>query len=249
MGFALFSDAPPSVEALRAALADEIDGTVTLTQAEGVGAVLVEAPGGRVLVTPLDEPIPAESLRPSCHPLWWRNSAEVDRHRSCVAVCVEYDPGEDAPAAALQAATLASACAALVLELEGALAFFSGTAGLTLPAEIYRQIVEEDFEAGLPPVDVWTASWLTTDADRRIGGHTMGLAALGHADLMVEPRAVMASDVYHLLSGLSQYILTSGTQLLPGHDVAVSETERLVVRAVESELHEGQVLRLETVAG
>lgn len=232
--FALFGAEAPTLDALAAAL-DADFGESTATTEVPVGdatlpALVVDAQGARVVVVPVAEPVPDDVALNACHPVWWQDPAPVAGHRAHVVVTTVRDADTEPDHELLLAEAVAlSTVAALVLELPGAVALYYGNAGITFPAEPYVQLIRDSLENGQLPTEAWVSTWLARGEDERIGGCTLGLAAFGHADLLVEDSEREASDVYQLLTGLGGQLIASGYALAPGATVGPTEDEQYPV--------------------
>lgn len=236
LGFALFADAV-DVDALAAALSDEIEGGVTRHTVTGEDGtefpmLLVEAQGVTLLLGPVDAPVPQQDALAACHPLWWTDTEPVASHTAHLVLTVPRDPSQVVDRErVLHEAVMFSVVATIVGEQPGAVALFSGNAGACLPAEPFRKLVLDSLDEGRLPVEGWISVWLGIGEDGRIGGYTVGLPTFGHADLTIEDSAREASEVYGLLFSLASHLVTSGDLLTPGAFVGHGDDDRHEITA------------------
>ena len=238
LGFVLFADVAPSLDALAAPLEGELGASVDraqvpLGEAEPeASALVVSTQGVTVLVSPADEPVPDGAALRSCHPVWWSDPEPAASHRAAVVVTTVRPPEVPADLDALLPEAIAfSTVATLLAELPGAVGVFYPNGGITFPAAAYAELVREHLDAGQLPTDVWVSAWLAREDDGTIGGCTLGLASFGHAELLVEHSGHEASEVYGLLTGLAGQLVATGSGLMPGATVGPSETEQYEVSA------------------
>jgi hypothetical protein len=240
LGFVL-CDAPIDLDALVAALSDELPGGVSrhpMETGDGPGGELlaVDAQGVTLLLAPVASPVPDQAALNAAHPVWWPDTAPVAAHTDHLVITVARPQGAEADhEEALHEAVLFSVVATIVLEAPQAVALFYGNGGITLPAGPYCEMVTDALESGHLPVEAWVSAWLTRDAEGRFSGRTVGLDAFGHAELMVRGSEHEASDVYGLLISLAAHIAGSGDRLQPGAFVGPSADERYEVFAEPDE--------------
>ena len=238
LGFVL-ADAPIDIDALFAALSDELPGGVSrhpIQTGDGAPAgemLAVDAQGVTLLLAPVASPVPAEAALHAAHPVWWPETSAVRDHTHHVVITVARPQGAEIDHdAALHEAVMFSVIATIVLEQPQAVGLFYGSGGITLPAGPYRQMVTDALEAGRLPVEAWVTAWLTKHEDR-FSGRTVGLDAFGHAELSVEDSAHEASEVYGLLISLAAHLISTGDRLQPGASVGPSADERYDVLAAD----------------
>lgn len=251
LGFGLFTHGV-DVDALAAALEDEIQGGVTRHTSGGgetgrpEGPMLaVDAQGVTILVAPVGVPVPDDQALSACHPLWWPDTSEVASHTSHVVLTAYREPGSTVDRErALHEAVMFSVVATIVLEQPGAVGLFYGSAGVTIPEAAYRDLVINSLDEGRLPVEGWVSAWLLQGEDDSITGYTLGLDTFGHADLLVEDSRREASEVYALLMSLATHVVTTGEHLLPGMTIGLGPDEQHSVTARESDAHNGLVLQI-----
>lgn len=245
IGFALFGS-PVDEQAMVEALEIDFDGVSSETVPGEAGATFVaqvDAEGVRVMIAPRVTPASDEVVR-DAHPLLWQTTDPLKTHRAHVVISAFPTTPTPSRSDAVMAAMLFTAVAATLLELPDAIAVHYGSGGVTFPADMYLEGVDEALESESLPYGLWTSTWIDQHSDGTVSGRTRGLDTFGHADLVVEQAKQSPQTVFALLSSVAEEVIVNGAALNPG-DTLKLDDDVLAVRDVPSAIHSREVLAIQ----
>ena len=196
--------------------------------------ISIDVGSGSALITLLPSPIPAGELQETCKYAWhWKEACEAVRdHKAHFLVVLINGPTNRLDAAVLQTHIVAT-----VIEASNAVAAYWGT-----NLQSRDSFLKGSFgvSASQIPIMLWVSFRLSRETSGNFSMSTKGLADFGLMELEAKDAPMPGADLFDLVTGVSQYLISRGPVIGDGDTVGQSANQRIKVRHMDSYWNEGQ---------
>jgi hypothetical protein len=224
----------PDSKAFRAELERRLASRISITEmeADDKKVILLRVAGGTVMVGLIDASLPKGQIDDLCAAAWyWRQACEAtSSHKAHVVVSVL-----DTTLDKLDANLLLTDVVASLLD-GNAIASYWG-ASLQSRDAVLRQSARISRE--LPPAWLWVNFRVSTDVEKGISLSTQGMEDLGLREIEAKDANRPGRDVFTLLVGMAQYLISKGPVIKDGETIGDSPALNIRVRQGPSYWREG----------
>lgn len=228
-------------ERLSAAVRKRVDEKDRFTGAEpGENLVLLRIGGGTAIVALMDSPIPNQELERACQFAWyWRAACDTVKNHQAHFLVILMSTDLDK----LNSALLQTKIVAAVIEESNAVASYWGVN--LQPREAFLGASGRASAEG-PPVMLWISYRISREASGNMSLSTHGLKDFGLMEIEAKDAKMPGPELFRLVFGASQYLITKGPVIMDGDTIGHSDTQRIRVRHADSSWNEGEkVYRVE----
>jgi hypothetical protein len=235
LSFVLVSEPKlPEARAFRANLEKRLAGRLTVSdmEADGEKVILLRMHGGTVMIGLIDTPLPKGQVDDLCAAAWyWRQACEATTaHRAHIVASV-LDTNLDR----LDANLLLTDVVAALMD-GNAIASYWG-ASLQSRESVLRQSAR--MSRDLPPVWLWVNFRVTNDIEKGLSLSTQGMEDFDLREIEAKDVNRPARDVFSLLVGMAQYLISKGPVIKDGETIGDSPALNIRVRQGPSYWRDG----------
>lgn len=201
-------------------------------EADGGSVILLRARSGTVAIGLIDAPLPRGQLDGLCARAWyWKAACETTAsHRAHIFVTVL-----DTDLDALDANLLLTDVVAALMDAN-AIASYWGASLHSRESFVQQSAVisRED-----PPVWLWVNFRISNDIEKGFSLSTQGMEAFALREIEAKDVLRPGRDVFSLLLGMAQYLITKGPVIKDGETIGASPALNIRVRQGPSYWREG----------
>ncbi|MBY0368342.1 MAG: DUF4261 domain-containing protein [Proteobacteria bacterium] len=223
----------PSPDAFRANLERRLKGRLAIDamEADSGKVILLRTRGGTVMVGLIDAPLPKGTVDDLCPSTWyWPKACEVTAaHRAHAVVSVLGTDLDRLDAHLLQTDAVAALMDANALGSYWGASLHPKESFLALSAESTREV---------PPAWLWVNFRLSKDANG-LSLSTQGMEAFDLREIETKDVKRSGRDVFFLLEGLAQYLISKGPVIKDGETIGDSPALNIRVRQGPSYWRDG----------
>lgn len=224
----------PEAKAFRSELEKRLAGRLKVSdmEADGQKVILLRMHGGTVMIGLIDAPLPKGQIDDLCAGAWyWRQACEATAaHRAHIVASVL-----DTDLDKLDASLLLTDVVAALMDAN-AIASYWG-ASLQSRDAVLRQSAKLSRE--LPPVWLWVNFRVTNDLEKGFSLSTQGMEQFGLREIEAKDVNRPGRDVFSLLVGMAQYLISKGPVIKDGEAIGDSPALNIRVRQGPSYWREG----------
>lgn len=224
----------PEAESFRSLLEQRLKGRLKIDamEADGQKVILLRARGGTVMVGLIDAPLPKGQIDDLCAGAWyWRAACDATASHSAHIYVSVLDTDLDT----LDASLLQTDVVAALMD-SNAIASYWG-ASLQSREAFLKQSGNSSREA--PPAWLWVNFRLSNDIERGFSLSTQGMEAFGLREIEAKDVNRPGRDVFTLLVGMAQYLISSGPVIKDGETIGASPELNIRVRQGPSYWRDG----------
>jgi hypothetical protein len=235
MSFVLVAEPKlPDANQLRAHVEKRLPAPLAITgmEADAQKVILLRAAGGTVMIGLIDAPLPKGQIDDLCAGAWyWRQACEAtSAHKAHLMVSVLGTSLDK-----LDASLLLTHVVATLMD-SNAIASYWG-ASLQSRDAFLRQ--SEKISRDLPPVWLWVNFRVSAEPDKGISLSTQGMETFGLREIEAKDVNRSGREVFSLLVGMGQYLLSKGPIIRDGETIGDSPLLNIRVRQGPSYWREG----------
>lgn len=224
----------PDADTFRSTLESRLKGqyVVGKTETDDEGVILLRIRGGTLMVGLIDAPLPKGQLDDLCANAWfWRQACTATAaHRAHITVSVL-----DTDLDALDASLLLTHAVASLMD-GNAIASYWG-ASLQSREAFLRQAANIDRDR--PPVWLWINFRVSNDVEKGFSLSTQGMENFGLREIEAKDVNRPGADVFSLLIGMSQYLISHGPVIKDGETIGASPALNIRVKQAPSYWRDG----------
>ena len=224
----------PEAKSFRADLERRLTGRLTVNDMEvdGQKVILLRVAGGTVMIGLIEAPLPKGQVDDLCAAAWyWRQACEAtSTHKAHIVVSVL-----DTTLDKLDASLLLTDVIASLMD-NNAIASYWG-ASLQSRDAVLRQSARMSRE--LPPIWLWVNFRLSNDVEKGFSLSTQGMEDFGLREIEAKDVKRPGRDIFTLLIGMGQYLLSKGPVIKDGETIGDSPALNIRVRQGPSYWREG----------
>lgn len=238
LSFVLVSEPKlPEAKAFRADIEKRLAGRLTITDmdADGEKVILLRVSGGTVMIGLIDAPLPKGQIADLCASAWyWRQACEATAaHRAHIIASV-LDTSLDK----LDANLLLTDVVAALMD-GNAIASYWG-ASLQPRDAVLRQTAK--MSRDVPPVLLWVNVRVNNDVEKGFSLSTQGMEEFGLREIEAKDVNRPGRDVFSLLVGMAQYLVSNGPIIKDGETIGDSPALNIRVHQAPSYWREGAMV-------
>lgn len=223
----------PDAQAFRAQLEARLKGRLKIDGMEGDDhLILLRIRGGTVMVGLIEAPLPKGQIQDLCQSAWyWRRACEeTDAHRAHAHVGIHGTDLDRLDAHLLQTDVVAALMDPNAIASYWGASLQSREAFLKLSASAARAD---------PPVWLWMNFRVSNDRDKGFSLSTQGMEAFELREIEVKDVRRTGLEVFSLIVGLAQYLVTEGPVIKDGDTIGASPSLGIRVHQGPSYFREG----------
>jgi hypothetical protein len=235
LSFVLLSEPKlPEAKLFRAALEKRLAGRLSVgdMDADGERVILLQVAGGTVMVGLIEAPLPKGQIDDLCTSAWyWRQACDATAaHKAHVVASVLDTKLDKLDASLLLTDVVASLMDANAIASSWGASLQSRDAFLRQSASISRE---------LPPALLWVNFRVSNDPDKGLSLSTEGMEEFGLREIEAKDVNRPGRDVFMLLVGMGQYLISKGPVIKDGETIGDSPSLNIRVRQGPSHWREG----------
>jgi hypothetical protein len=201
-------------------------------EADGQKVILLRTRGGTVMVGLIEAPLPKGQIDDLCQSAWyWKKACdETAKHKAHVYVSTL-----DTDLNRLDAHLLQTDVVAVLMD-QNAIASYWGASLQSRDTFLKQSAIASRTE---PPVWLWINFRISTDLDKGFSLSTQGMEEFGLREIEAKDVNRSGLEVFTLLLGTAQYLVSSGPVIKDGETIGASPALNIRVRQGPSYWREG----------